>query len=813
MAQYTVNPDTGQLDIVGTGGGGGGSGTTDFVTNSGTAVESGGQINVLGTAAQGVTTSATGLTVTITNANASTSQKGVLETATDAEAVAASSTTAAMTPSNMVASYASPQPIGSTAPSSGAFTTFELTADQVQVSEGGTGTNTLLDGGILIGNGTGAIQSIGPMTDGTVLIGRTGLDPSVALLTAGSGITITPASGSITIAQGVTVPTTFNADSGSAQAAVNVLDVVGGSGVNTSASGSEIVINIDSPVTVATGGTGSTSFTAGSVIFSDGSILTEDNANLFFDNTNNRLGIGIATPLDTLHVSGAMELDHTAIENDDHAFEIVCDAAGFSDVKALDIDYITGAVAAGKSEEAILINIDESLATGGQIVGMQVLSTNEGSDEVIAMKCGPGIDAIRQGVGTFVNMDSALNKAVDVLAALSSGGAGNITMFVADNDTITIGDAATFGAMEIIIDTPASGSGIAPTFEYSTGVGTWGSFGPADGTNGFRNTGVIEWDVADLAGFAVGTGSEYLIRITRTRNTLATSPIVDKIQISALTEYVWDKDGVLGVKELTLVTPLALAYIDDAVAASVGSDSGTATPTSHSFSIVGTGGVTTSATGTTVTVDGSGVVASSSLTQLALFDDFLHYDYLTTTTTGYFNWRYVTAGTAEQASTAGHPGIVAVDDEFYSAAFILIGSGEITLETWIRVYEGSEIDSLWGLSSSTDLYGATNAIFFSAKSANSTYWQTKTVKAGATTTTTTSSLIGNGSWVHLKMVIASGGGSVEFFIDDVSVGTHSTNIPLTTTALRIMWDHGGNGSPAIDVDAVNLIWTLTGDRA
>ncbi|MDB4726193.1 DUF2793 domain-containing protein [bacterium] len=311
-------------------------------------------------------------------------------------------------------------------------------------------------------------------------------------------------------------------------------------------------------IAIANGGTGSTSFTDGSVVFSNGTILTEDNSNFFWDRVNSRLGLGTTTPLDTFHVVGAIELDHTATEDDDHAIEIVCDAAGFGDVKAVDLDYITGAVGATQDEEVILVNIDETLSTGGQVSAMQVLATTEGSVQAIALKCGPNIDAIRQEVGTFGNMDSALNIAVDVLAALSSGGAGNITTFVADNDTFTIGDAASFGAIEVILDTGASGAGIAPTWEYSTGVGTWATFSPADGTNGFRNTGVVEWDVTDLSGFAVGTGSEFLIRITRTRNSLSTTPIIDLLQISALTEYKWDKDGAINAASLTLATDLAV---------------------------------------------------------------------------------------------------------------------------------------------------------------------------------------------------------------------------------------------------------------
>ena len=46
------------------------------------------------------------------------------------------------------------------------------------------------------------------------------------------------------------------------------------------------------------------SFTSGSVLFSNGTTIAQDNANFFWDNTNNRLGIGTATPTRTLDVVG-----------------------------------------------------------------------------------------------------------------------------------------------------------------------------------------------------------------------------------------------------------------------------------------------------------------------------------------------------------------------------------------------------------------------------------------------------------------------------------------------------------------------------
>ncbi|CAB4145496.1 Intramolecular chaperone auto-processing domain containing protein [uncultured Caudovirales phage] len=63
---------------------------------------------------------------------------------------------------------------------------------------------------------------------------------------------------------------------------------------------------IATPLAVVDGGTGTNvTFTAGSVVFAGAAgTYTQDNSNLFFDNTNNRLGIGTATPATTLDVVG-----------------------------------------------------------------------------------------------------------------------------------------------------------------------------------------------------------------------------------------------------------------------------------------------------------------------------------------------------------------------------------------------------------------------------------------------------------------------------------------------------------------------------
>jgi hypothetical protein len=73
-------------------------------------------------------------------------------------------------------------------------------ANALPVTSGGTGVTSLTDGGILLGSGTSGVTATARPSNGELLIGSTGTDPVVASLTAGTGISITPGAGSISIA-------------------------------------------------------------------------------------------------------------------------------------------------------------------------------------------------------------------------------------------------------------------------------------------------------------------------------------------------------------------------------------------------------------------------------------------------------------------------------------------------------------------------------------------------------------------------------------------------------------------------------------
>jgi len=87
-----------------------------------------------------------------------------------------------------------------------------------------------------------------------------------------------------------------------------VTSVAAGTGLTGGTITTSGTISLSTPVTLANGGTGATSLSAGSVLFSNGSAITQDNSNFYWDDTNNRLGIGLNSPTQPLHVNGNIRL-------------------------------------------------------------------------------------------------------------------------------------------------------------------------------------------------------------------------------------------------------------------------------------------------------------------------------------------------------------------------------------------------------------------------------------------------------------------------------------------------------------------------
>lgn len=87
-------------------------------------------------------------------------------------------------------------------------------------------------------------------TNGQLWIGAT-VSPHVrrgGLTSTGGSVSITNGAGTINLEAGAAVPTTFTTDSGSAVPAVNILNVLGGTGVGTTGAGNTVTINADATV-------------------------------------------------------------------------------------------------------------------------------------------------------------------------------------------------------------------------------------------------------------------------------------------------------------------------------------------------------------------------------------------------------------------------------------------------------------------------------------------------------------------------------------------------------------------------------------
>lgn len=150
--------------------------------NSGGAVppDGTGNINVLGNNSTGI--NVVGMpgtfTLSIVGIGATTTQIGTIATATNAQAGAQSSSSNALTPSNITS----------------LFSTNPLPATQ-----GGTGVANPTAHTLPVAEGASNFNFLGPLTNGQLLVGSTGVDPVPATITAGAGISVTNGAGSITI--------------------------------------------------------------------------------------------------------------------------------------------------------------------------------------------------------------------------------------------------------------------------------------------------------------------------------------------------------------------------------------------------------------------------------------------------------------------------------------------------------------------------------------------------------------------------------------------------------------------------------------
>ena len=264
---------------------------------------------------------------------------------------------------------------------------------------------------------------------------------------------------------------------------------------------------------------------------------------------------------------GAMRWNHTpeATTTNTRALYLDVDANSVPETQGMHINMQATGIAASETITSIDLVADTSTSSGGIIRGLSISKVGTGSAAVHGVHIDPEVDTVISHLsGTFGSILQGWDENggfTDTTAAFNSSGT-DVTIFDADNDKIYVGAAATFSAIRYTLNTAASNPGVKPTFEYSIAGPGWTAFTPnLEDTAGFRENGNIEWNTANLSGWAsvtVNGQAAYYIRITRTQNTLGTDPIEDLIEISDPTLYAWDKDGAVNANSLLLVDDLTI---------------------------------------------------------------------------------------------------------------------------------------------------------------------------------------------------------------------------------------------------------------
>lgn len=221
---------------------------------------------------------------------------------------------------------------------------------------------------------------------------------------------------------------------------------------------------------------------------------------------------------------------------------------------------------------------------------------------------------------------------------------------------------------------------------------------------------------------------------------------------------------------------------------------------------------------------------------IQLFEDFVSGGYAAASSStvifGALGWSYVGNGTCVYSTIwdENHPGIMNLGTGAGATFYTVLGTGakstqgvwnssgswtigasdSFTMHWWVRFPTLS--DATQRYSSHIGFGDQTNAlpnggIYFLYDEATSPNWQIATAHGGTRTTTTTSTAVPADTWTKLTITLASG--TVEYFVDGVSVGTINTNLPTAQTGIKAcIIKSVGTTERIVKVDAMYLDYTF-----
>lgn len=185
-------------------------------------------------------------------------------------------------------------------------------AGTIPVSKGGTGLDTIGNHQIIIGNTNNVFEPASLLSASIAITypaGYINLELSTSGVTVGTygstsqvGVFTVNQYGVLTAASNASIAINANQITSGTIASARISgSYTGITGVGTLTAGTWNATTIG----VANGGTGLTSLTQGYIPFGTGTTAFSSSANLFWDSTNNRLGVGTATPATPMQVSSS----------------------------------------------------------------------------------------------------------------------------------------------------------------------------------------------------------------------------------------------------------------------------------------------------------------------------------------------------------------------------------------------------------------------------------------------------------------------------------------------------------------------------
>ena len=365
------------------------------------------------------------------------------------------------------------------------------------VASGGTGAQSLTDGGVLLGSGTGAVTALGQATNGQLVVGSTGADPVLATLTGGSNITVTNTAGAISIAAtGLGSGTVQTVSATGSQNGLTLTSdgdtvdpVITLGGALSGVANSQLV---NDGVTVGTTaialGASSTTLAGLTAVTVDG--LSADNVSLGSNQYISASGVVADTKL-TGSFSGSFKGDGSALTGlpDGTTPESLTSGNGIS---SFTFD--------GSSPQSVVVVADgTTLAVGAG--GVKVADAGITATQLNTSVAGAGLSG---GAGTAlaVNVDdSSIEIATDTLRVKASG----VTNTMLVNDAITIAGNSTALGSSITAATILDGTSVISSsaqignYVATLGTGTGVTIGSNTGAGSSPTIAVAYGSTANTA--------------------------------------------------------------------------------------------------------------------------------------------------------------------------------------------------------------------------------------------------------------------------------------------------------------------------